>query len=48
MSSQNVEHDMRFKDQTQVAAQEQKRLRPVSNEDWTANVWTAISALPDA
>ena len=33
MSRQNVEHYMRFKDQMQVAAQGQKRLRLVSNED---------------
>jgi integrase len=33
MSRQNVEHYMRFKDQMQVAAQGQKRLRRVSNED---------------
>ena len=33
MSRQNVEHYMRFKDQMQVAAHGQKRLRLVSNED---------------
>ena len=33
MSRQNVEHYMRFKDQMQVAAQGQKRLRLVSKED---------------
>jgi hypothetical protein len=33
MSRQNVEHYKRFKDQMQVAAQGQKRLRLVSNED---------------
>jgi hypothetical protein len=33
MSRQNVEHYMRFKDQMQVAAQGQKRLRLVSQED---------------
>jgi hypothetical protein len=34
MSRQNVEHYMRFKDQMRVAAQGQKRLRLVSNEDY--------------
>jgi hypothetical protein len=33
MSRQNVEHYMRVKDQMQIAAQGQKRLRLVSNED---------------
>jgi hypothetical protein len=33
MSRQNVEHYMRFRDQMQVAAQGQKRLRLVSKED---------------
>ncbi|MCW2195133.1 hypothetical protein DXU07_00935 [Bradyrhizobium elkanii] len=33
MSRQNVEHYMRFKDQMKVAADGQKRLRVVSNED---------------
>jgi len=33
MSRQNVEHYMHFKDQMEVAAQGQKRLRLVSNED---------------
>ena len=33
MSRQNVEHYMRFKDQMQVAAQGQKRIRLVSKED---------------
>src|SRR4051794_35129104 len=33
MSRQNVEHYMRVKDQMRVAAQGQKRLRLVSNED---------------
>jgi hypothetical protein len=32
MSRQNVEHYMRFKDQMQVAAKGQKRLRLVSKE----------------
>lgn len=45
---QNVERDTRFTVQMQAAAQAQKRLRPVSKEDWTANLWTAISPLPDA
>jgi hypothetical protein len=33
MSRQNVEHDMRFRDQLKVGADGQKRLRVVGNED---------------